>query len=102
MEKQVFIKKYNNVKETVIKAMDDALNRAIGNDVIDFEKCVGNYLDVYPLIGAVLQRELIYILEGSSCDNVTRSQKRKAAVYRNDYRIWHDYADDYRTKNKKL
>ena len=28
--------------------------KIIGNKVIDFEKCEDNYLDVYPLIGAVL------------------------------------------------
>lgn len=100
MEKQEFIQKYNDVKESVIKAMDEALTRAIGNEVIDFEKCVGNYLDVYPLIGAVLQRELYYILYGSSEDSVIRSQKRKATEYGNDYRIWHDYAGDYRCKKK--
>lgn len=43
-----------NVQESIVKAMDKALERAIGNKVIDFEKCEGNYLDVYPLIGAVL------------------------------------------------
>lgn len=97
MEKQEFIKKYNNVKESVVKAMDEALARAIGNDAIDLEKCVGNYLDVYPLIGAALQRELNSILEGGS-ESSTRFVKRKASKYGKDYRIWHDYAGDYRTK----
>lgn len=37
MEKQEFIQRYNDVKESVIKAMDEALTRAIGNEVIDLE-----------------------------------------------------------------
>lgn len=65
MEKQEFIEKYNFVKESVISAMDKALERALENEVIDLSKCDGNYLDVYPLIGAVLKRELSYILDGS-------------------------------------
>lgn len=28
----------------------------------------------------------------------SRSIKRKATKYNNDYRIWHDYAGDYRNK----
>lgn len=100
MEKQEFIKRYNDVRESVINAMDKTLTRAIGNDVIDFDKCIGNYLDVYPLIGAVLKRELRYILEGSPYDNVKRLQKRKATEYEKNYRVWQDYAGDYRTKNE--
>lgn len=100
MEKQEFIDRYNDVKESVIKAIDEALTRAIGNEVIDLEKCVGNYLDVYPLIGAVLQRETRHILEGSSYDEIKCSLKRKATGYRKDYRVWMAYAGDYRTKKK--
>ncbi len=44
------------MQESIVKAMDKALNRAIGNKVIDFDKCEGNFLDVYLLIGAVLQK----------------------------------------------
>lgn len=50
-KEQDFINRYKNVQESIVKAMDKALERAIGNKVIDFEKCEGNYLDVYPLIG---------------------------------------------------
>ena len=50
MEKQEFIEKYNFVKESVISAMDKALERALENEVIDLSKCDGNYLDVYPLM----------------------------------------------------
>lgn len=96
MEKQEFIEKYNFIKESVISAMDKALERALENEVIDPSKCDGNYLEVYPLIGAVLKRELSYILEGSP--TYSRSIKRKATEYNNDYRIWHDYAGDYRNK----
>ena len=96
MEKQEFIEKYNFIKESVISAMDKALERALENEVIDLRKCDSNYLDVYPLIGAVIKRELSYILEGSATYN--RSIKRKATEYNNDYRIWHDYAGDYRNK----
>lgn len=49
-KEQDFINRYKNVQESIVKAMDKALERAIGNKVIDFEKCEGNYLDVYPLI----------------------------------------------------
>lgn len=97
-KKQRFIKRYNDVKEGVINAMDKALERAIGNGVIDFEMCKDNYLDVYPLIGAVLHRELGNILgEGVSTD-ISRKTKIKATKYRNDYRIWMDYAGDYRNE----
>lgn len=61
-KEQDFINRYKNVQESIVKAMDKALERAIGNKVIDFEKCEGNYLDVYPLIGAVLQKELGSVL----------------------------------------
>lgn len=96
MEKQEFIEKYNFVKESVISAMDKALERALENEVIDLSKCDGNYLDVYPLIGAVLKRELSYILDGSP--TYSRYIKRKATKYNYDYRIWHDYAGDYKHK----
>lgn len=96
MEKQEFIEKYNFIKESVISAMDKALERALENEVIDLSKCDGNYLDIYPLIGAALKRELSYILEGSP--TYSRSIKRKVTKYNNDYRIWHDYAGDYRNK----
>lgn len=31
-------------------------------------------------------------------DIICRKIKRKSTQYKNDYRIWHDYAGDYRTK----
>lgn len=62
-KEQDFINRYKDVQESIVKAMDKALERAIGNKVIDFEKCEGNYLDVYPLIGAVLQKELDRVWE---------------------------------------
>lgn len=68
-KEQDFINRYKNVQESIVKAMDKALERAIGNKVIDFEKCEGNYLDVYPLIGAVLQKELRSVLS----ENVNKS-----------------------------
>lgn len=43
-KEQDFINRYKNVQESIVKAMDKALERAIGNKVIDFEKCEGNYL----------------------------------------------------------
>lgn len=75
------------------------LERAIGNKVIDFEKCEGNYLDVYPLIGAVLQMELRKVLGENVNKNISRNMKIKATKYRNDYRVWLDYAGDYRNEN---
>ena len=38
-KEQDFINRYKNVQESIVKAMDKALERAIGNKVIDFEKC---------------------------------------------------------------
>lgn len=97
--RQDFINRYKNVQESIIKAMDKALERAIGNKVIDFEKCEDNYLDVYPLIGAVLQKEVGRVLGENVNKNICRSMKIKATKYRNDYRVWLDYAGDYRNKN---
>lgn len=93
------IYEHPDVQESIVKAMDKALERAIGNKVIDFEKCEGNYLDVYPLIGAVLQRELRSVLGENVNKNISRNMKIKATKYRNDYRVWLDYAGDYRNEN---
>lgn len=62
-KEQDFINRYKNVQESIVKAMGKALERAIGNKVINFEKCEGDYLDVYPLIGAVLQLAIIHELK---------------------------------------
>jgi hypothetical protein len=97
-KKDNFIKRYNYVKDDIIKCLDEALIRAIGNEVIEFDKLEDNYLDVYPLIGAVLKKKLDYIERGGD-DTTCRKIKRKSTQYKNDYRIWHDYAGDYRTKN---
>ena len=94
--RQDFINRYKNVQESIIKAMDKALERAIGNKVIDFEKCEDNYLDVYPLIGAVLQKELDRVLGGSVSKDIHRKIKKDARKYTNDFRVWIDYAGDYR------
>lgn len=88
-----------DVQESIVKAIDKALERAIGNKVIDFEKCEGNYLDVYPLIGAVLQKELRSVLGENVNKSISRNMKIKATKYRNDYRVWLDYAGDYRNEN---
>lgn len=40
-KEQDFINRYKNVQESIVKAMDKALERAIGNKAIDFEKCEG-------------------------------------------------------------
>lgn len=90
--RQDFINRYKNVQESIIKAMDKALERAIGNKVIDFEKCEDNYLDVYPLIGAVLQKEVRRVLGENANKDIYRNMKIKATKYRNDYRVWLDYA----------
>lgn len=96
--KEDFIERYNNVKNGVIEAMEMALERAIGNECIDFDKGFDDYKDVYPLIGAVLQKELHNCLEGSSYESTIRQQKRQATTYRNDFRIWTNYTGDYRYK----
>lgn len=95
-KEQDFINRYKDVQESIVKAMDKALERAIGNKVIDFEKCEGNYLDVYPLIGAVLQKELDMVLGGSVSKDIHRKTKKDARKYANDFRVWIDYAGDYR------
>lgn len=94
--KENFIKRYNDVKQSVIEAMEQALERAIGNNVLDLANMENNYLDVYPLIGAVLQRQTAECLDGSSYESINRRQKCQASKYRGDYRIWHDYAGDYK------
>lgn len=95
-KEQDFINRYKDVQESIVKAMDKALEWAIGNKVIDFEKCEGNYLDVYPLIGAVLQKELDRVLGGSVSKDIHRKTKKDARKYANDFRVWIDYAGDYR------
>ena len=86
-KEQDFINRYKNVQESIVKAMDKALERAIGNKVIDFEKCEGNYLDVYPLIGAVSQKELDKVLGGSVSKDIHRKMKKDARKYANDFRV---------------
>jgi hypothetical protein len=97
-KEQDFINRYKDIQESIMKAMDKALERAIGNKVIDFEECEDNYLDVYPLIGAVLQRESREILGEDIDKSISRKIKMKVSRYRKDYRIWIDYAGDYRSK----
>lgn len=88
------------IKTTIsLDDVDKALERAIGNKVINFEKCEGNYLDVYPLIGAVLQKEVRRVLGENANKDIYRNMKIKATKYRNDYRVWLDYAGDYRNEN---
>lgn len=58
--------------------MDKALERALENEVI----CDGNYL----------------LKRFKRSTTYSRSIKRKATKYNNDYRIWHDYAGDYKNK----
>lgn len=91
-KEQDFINRYKNVQESIVKAMDKALERAIGNKAIDFE-------NIYPLIGAVLQKELRSVLGENVNKSISRNMKIKATKYRNDYRVWLDYAGDYRNEN---
>lgn len=95
-KEQDFINRYKNVQESIVETMDKALERAIGNKVINFEKCEGDYSDVYPLIGAVLQKELDRVLGGSVSKDIHRKTKKDARKYANDFRVWTDYAGDYR------
>lgn len=50
MEKQEFIKKYNDIKDDIIKSMDKALKRALGNEVIKLDDCKGNLSRCLPLV----------------------------------------------------
>lgn len=43
-KKDNFIKRYNYVKDDIIKRLDEALIKAIGNEVIEFDKLEDNYL----------------------------------------------------------
>lgn len=95
-KEQDFINRYKNVQESIVKTMDKALERAIGNKVINFEKCEGDYSDVYPLIGAVLQKELDRVLGDSVSKDIHQKTKKDARKYANDFRVWIDYAGDYR------
>lgn len=99
--KENFIKRFNDIKANVIAGLEEALERAIGNNALDLDKMADNYADVYPFIGAVLQREMAHCLEGSSYESTRRAQKRQAAAYCRDYRIWMDYAGDYRAANTR-
>lgn len=72
------------------------MDRAIGNKVINFEKCEGDYSDVYPLIGAVLQKELDRVLGGSVSKDIHQKTKKDARKYANDFCVWIYYAGDYR------
>lgn len=97
--KEKFTERYNDVKQTIIDAMDEVLKRAIGNEVLNLDNMADNYTDVFPLIAAVLQRETAHCLEGSSYESTRRAQKRQATKYRGDYRIWMSYAGDYTYNN---
>lgn len=98
-KEQDFINRYKNAQESIARAMDKALERAIGNKVIDFEKREGDYLDVYPLIGAVLRKEPRSVLSENANKSISRNMKIKAAKYRDNHRVWMDYAGDYRNEN---
>lgn len=74
------------MQESIVKAIDKALERAIGNKVIDLQKCEGNYLDVYPLIGAVLQKELRSVLGENVNKSISRNIENKGGTkYRNEF-----------------
>ena len=93
-----FIKKYNDVKESVVRALDLALERAIGHKAIDLENAAGNYSDVYPLIAAVLECEIQHCIAGSAYDHVKKQQRQQCDAYKRDHRIWCNYAGDYKDK----
>lgn len=50
-------------------------------------------------VGAVLQKEVRRVLGENVNKNISRNMKIKATKYRNDYRVWLDYAGDYRNEN---
>lgn len=97
--KENFINRYNDVRQTIIDAMDEALERALGNGALDLDSMADDYTDIYPLIAAVLQRETVHYLEGSADESTRRAQKRQAAKYSGDYRIWMNYTGDYKDKH---
>lgn len=96
--KEAFARRYSHIKKDIVLMLDEALERAIGNEVLDLDNFRDDYRDVCPLVAAVLQRELQDLLDGSPYSGERRKVKRKVTTYRKDYRIWMDYAGDYKSK----
>ena len=46
-----------------------------------------------------VQKELRSVLGENVNKSISRNMKIKATKYRNDYRVWLDYAGDYRNEN---
>lgn len=89
--KENYIKRYNDVKQDIVDAMDKALERAIGNGLLDLDQMNDNYSAVFPLVVAVLQRQVKY-----QSYYFTRAEKQWVRKHQNDYRLWMDYVGDYR------
>lgn len=87
-KKENFIKRYGDVKQQVIDAIDHALKSALKHNAINFDEHEDNYIDVYPLIGAVLERELKYCLAGSVDANTNKWLQKKCREYLNNVVIW--------------
>lgn len=56
----------------------EAAEKALRAGCIDLEYAPNNFLAVYPLAGAVLEREAGWMLNGSLCAATRRQQRREA------------------------
>lgn len=86
--KELFTKQYNNVKQQVIESMDKALTKALEDGAIDFENAYGNYRDVYPLIGAILEKNARECIYGGST-STHREMRRKANWFKKLQWFWY-------------
>lgn len=57
-----------------------------------------NIADGYP-VDVDWEKELRSVLGENVNKSISRNMKIKATKYRNDYRVWLDYAGDYRNEN---
>ena len=73
-------------KQKELKEIEEQRNKAISKAQKEYE-----------VKKAVLKKELDCIEYGGD-DIICRKIKHKSTQYKNDYRIWNDYAGDYRTK----
>lgn len=77
MKKSEFMKKYMRLRPTA-KQWREAAEKAFRAGCIDLESAPDNFLAVYPLAGAVLEREAGWMLNGSLCAATRRQQRREA------------------------
>lgn len=77
MKKSEFMRKYMKLRPTA-KEWRHAAAQAFRAGCIDLSSVPDNFLAVYPLAGAVLEREAGWMLGGSSNEAICRQQRRLA------------------------